>query len=127
MQESRFICPNCRLPLAHGERVMRCADGHSFDVAREGYVNLLTGKPRRGAAAGDTAAMVRARRAFLERGHYAPLAAAVARGVGSARIVADAGCGEGYYLGRLMTEPGLAGAVFYGTDVSKPAVAAAAK
>lgn len=101
-----LICPVCELPLAREERAWRCSRGHSFDRAREGYVHLAGSRQP-----GDTRAMLRARRAFLERGHYAPLAAAL-----SALAVAhyaalppekrllgtlDAGCGEGYYIGHV--------------------------
>jgi len=107
--------------------VLRCETGHSFDLAREGYVNLLVGK--RPAITGDSAAMIAARRAFLARGHYAPLVQAVAGAAAGAQpqVVADAGCGEGYYLGALAGTPEFSGARFYGTDISKPAIVAAAK
>lgn len=108
-QPTIFHCPICDEPLAPEGAALTCPRGHTFDVAREGYVNLLRGKPR-----GDTREMARARRTFLERGWYAPLArrlcalAAVALaepgapGAGAAPGVLDAGCGEGYYLGQLM-------------------------
>ena len=123
-----FICPNCRQPLVSEGRTLRCEAGHSFDVAREGYVNLVTGKAP-SASQGDDAAMVQARRAFLGRGYYEPLATALGEIVGadSPRLIADFGCGEGYYLGQLMRSPQLTGAMAYGTDISKPAMAAAAK
>ena len=89
---------------------LRCGSGHSFDVARQGYVNLMTGHARPGTA--DTAEMVVARRAFLAAGHYAPLAGAVASlaagavpsaGAGAARpLVLDAGAGTGYYLAAVL-------------------------
>ena len=128
MSQTELICPVCRRPLAVSERAVGCEAGHSFDVAREGYVNLLVGKAP-GALQGDNAEMVRARRAFLARGYYRPLAEAVAAGVGAdrPRVVADFGCGEGYYLGQLMRSPGLEHVRAYGTDISKPAIVAAAK
>lgn len=71
--------------------------GHSFDVARQGYVNLL------GAAGGDTAAMVADRADFLAAGHYAPLASLVAEWAAAAGgLVVDAGAGTGYYLGAVL-------------------------
>ncbi len=111
---------------------MRCENGHSFDVAREGYVNLLVGKRRVGAAAGDTATMVAARRAFLQRGFYEPLVQELATSVNGGLAhnpgaVVDVGCGEGFYLGELVKKPALANMRAYGTDISKPAIAMAAK
>jgi len=128
MSQTELICPVCRLALAGYERAVGCESGHSFDVAREGYVNLLTGKAP-GALQGDNAEMVRARRAFLARGYYRPLAEAVAEAAGAdrPRVVADFGCGEGYYLGQLMSAAGLENVRAYGTDISKPAIVAAAK
>jgi 23S rRNA (guanine745-N1)-methyltransferase len=126
--QTELICPTCQLPLAASERLMSCVAGHSFDLAREGYVNLLTGKAP-SAMQGDNAEMVRARRAFLGRGYYQPLAKAVAEAAGADRpqVVADFGCGEGYYLNQLMHASGQEKMRAYGTDISKPAIAAAAK
>ena len=106
-----LTCPICDEPLAREGASLRCPRGHSFDVAREGYVNLLTGKPR-----GDTREMALARRTFLEQGWYRSLAdqlavlsarcladaAGRAAGSEAALAVVDAGCGEGYYLGHLL-------------------------
>lgn len=100
-----LICPLCRQDLLLVDRVYRCAAGHSFDRAREGYVNLLLRRP--GPSVGDSREMLAARAAFLGAGHYQPLSDAVnrevlarlaERGVGA---VLDVGCGTGYYLARL--------------------------
>ena len=79
---------------------MRCTAGHTFDIARQGYVNLL------GAGTGDTAAMVADRAAFLAAGHYAPLADLVAEWAAGAAagLVVDAGAGTGYYLGAVLDQ-----------------------
>lgn len=123
-----YICPICRESLMRVERSLQCANGHSFDISREGYVNLLAGKPL-GALVGDSAEMVAARRAFLDTGHYRPLADLLGEIVAETkpRVVADFGCGEGYYLGELAGRAKLSGAQLYGTDVSKPAIVTAAK
>ncbi|MEZ4659394.1 MAG: hypothetical protein R2911_17685 [Caldilineaceae bacterium] len=73
-----FICPICNGALTQIERRLACPNAHSFDMAREGYVNLLhqSKKPR---IQGDAKEMLQARRAFLQRSHYAPLAAAINR------------------------------------------------
>ena len=64
------LCPNCRKPLLEEEKRWICPEGHSFDKAREGYVNLLF---RHGGTHGDNREMVLARRKFLDSGHYLPL------------------------------------------------------
>ena len=51
-----------------GGGALACALGHSFDVAKEGHVNLMVGRGSR--ATGDTAEMLAARRRFLNAGHY---------------------------------------------------------
>jgi 23S rRNA (guanine745-N1)-methyltransferase len=56
-------CPVCSATLDCAGGVLRCPAGHSFDVARQGYVNLVPGR-------GDTTEMVAARAAFLDSGHY---------------------------------------------------------
>ena len=119
-------CPHCGGGLELGEGAARCAEGHSFDVARQGYLNLLPGDARTGSA--DTAAMVRARAEFLAGGHYAPIAEAVAAAAGAdpgRGCAIDLGAGTGYYLAavleRLPTTQGLA------LDVSKHALRVAAR
>ncbi|QYC37902.1 23S rRNA (guanine(748)-N(1))-methyltransferase [Nonomuraea coxensis DSM 45129] len=77
-----LVCPVCRAGVRLGERELRCARGHGFDVARQGYVSLLVGSRPPGTA--DSAEMVAARAAFLDAGHYAPLAEAVAGAVAEA-------------------------------------------
>jgi 23S rRNA (guanine745-N1)-methyltransferase len=129
MQESIWMCPVCEGPLARGEKSFACAAGHSFDIAREGYVNLVLAQHRRSAAAGDPKDSLRHRRAFLDEGHYAPLAAALVdllAGEAPDRVL-DAGCGEGYYLRQLALSPALGGVRLYGVDVAKEAIRLAAK
>lgn len=78
--------------------MLRCADGHSFDIARQGYVNLVPGP-------GDTPAMVEARESFLAAGHYRRLGDALAdeaRGIEAAGAVVDLGAGTGHYLARVL-------------------------
>ena len=101
-----LICPNCGAGLADAGGAVRCANGHAFDVARQGYVNLLPGGARTGTA--DTAEMVEARDWFLGTGCYEPIARAVARaatgsGAGDvAGCVVDVGAGTGYYLAAVL-------------------------
>ncbi len=93
-------CSVCAEPVSLTGRTLRCERRHSFDLARQGYVNLLHARIPAGTA--DTAPMVDARAAFLSSGAYAPLAEAVAE-VGSAPgLIIDAGAGPGYYLSRVL-------------------------
>jgi len=112
----------------------RCAAGHSYDIARQGYTHLLPVQHKRSRDPGDSKAMVAARQRFLNAGHYQPVADAVARAVLAHRSTSgslcclDAGCGEGYYL-RQLAEAGAgeASLSLLGLDISKWAVLSAAK
>jgi Methylase involved in ubiquinone/menaquinone biosynthesis len=120
----RFLCPLCAQALRPDGGSLRCASKHAFDVAREGYVNLLPSHHRRSARAGDSAEMVAARRAFLAAGHYAPLERALAELSGAlagGADVLDVGCGEGTLTAAL------AGDRVHGVDISRPAIRAAAR
>lgn len=120
-----FLCPVCRAPLTTGTAAWRCAGGHAFDVAREGYVNLLPVQHKHSRSPGDSAGMLRARRAFLAAGHYAPLRDAVVdllRPLGAERLL-DLGCGEGWYTGAMTA----IAADVTGIDIAKDAVRLAAR
>ena len=71
---SLLLCPVCGCGLKKTERTYLCESGHSFDIARFGYVNLMAGKPP---AIGDNREMIDARHRTLESGIYAPLCAAL--------------------------------------------------
>lgn len=117
---------DCRLPLAPEGRRLSCPKGHSFDVARSGYVNLLQPQERRSKQPGDTADAVAARRRLHDCGVTGALLEGIREIVqaGSSDIVLDAGCGDGFYLGSLAAEAGFAA---HGLDISIPAVDAAAR
>lgn len=121
-----LACPVCAAGLARQGGALCCGSGHSFDVARQGYVNLLagTGSARTGTA--DTAAMVADRADFLAAGHYAPLAALVAERVGAPDgLVVEAGAGTGYYLAAALDRA--PDAVGLALDVSPAALRRAAR
>jgi 23S rRNA (guanine745-N1)-methyltransferase len=128
-------CPVCAGRLSLGERALTCSRGHSFDIARQGYVNLTAGQA--GPGTGDTAAMVAAREEFLGTGHYRPIAEAVrslalrslaGRPVGDRDedgLVVDLAGGTGYYLAHVLDAlPGRAGLC---VDLSAPALRRAAR
>lgn len=129
---SSFCCPLDGKALRLKEKVWRCPAGHSFDVASQGYVNLLPVQDKRSRDPGDSREMVAARRRFLEAGFYQPIAAALAEAVladlPTAAACLDAGCGEGYYLRELASAlPEGRSLSLLGLDISKWAVLAAAK
>ena len=126
-----FCCPLCAQPLTWEEHCCRCAAGHSFDRASEGYAHLLPANRKHSKNPGDDKQMVAARCAFLDKGYYAPLrdtlcqlAVRLTAGEPSP-VIFDSGCGEGYY------SAGLAHAIpnstLAGIDISKFAVRRAAK
>lgn len=130
---SLYRCPLCGAPLREEEHALRCAAGHCFDQAREGYVHLLPVGQKHSKAPGDDKGMVAARRAFLDQGFYAPLRQALCvlsvELTGSAPVVLDAGCGEGHYTAGVRQALLDAGKTprMAGIDISKFSVQKAAR
>lgn len=136
-----LVCPldGAVLRLAEHGGAWVCSKGHSFDIAKQGYVNLLPVQHKRSKDPGDSKAMVAARREFLQCGFYQPIAkaiSAVVRAEAAARVdaepcftVLDAGCGEGYYLRELLEDADIQRypIAAVGLDISKWAVMAASK
>jgi 23S rRNA (guanine745-N1)-methyltransferase len=125
-----LTCPICESCLSKVGTTLHCSHSHTFDIAREGYVNLLRKK-----LSGDTREMLQARRAFLERGFYQPLSdtlntlvSSYLSEIASPVNILDAGCGEGYYLGRLQRSLDQDKQhCFVGLDISKDGIRMAAK
>lgn len=120
-------CPTCRTRRLRPDRgALCCPAGHTFDIARHGYVSLLASTR---ATSGDDAVMVRARDRFLATGRYAPIRQAVARLAADAApergTVVDVGCGTGYYLAGVLDQ--LPGARGLGLDTSVRALRSAAR
>src|SRR5690554_4819673 len=129
-----LACPLDGEPLYRESSSWRCANGHNFDVARQGYVHLLPVQKKRSKDPGDSKEMVAARQRFLGAGYYQPIAGAVSAAVlkdvseGSHLDCLDAGCGEGYYLRQLASAAdGRVSLAVLGLDISKWAVLAAAR
>lgn len=127
-------CPVCDLPLIRQGSSYQCENGHSFDVAKEGYVNLLLSNQKKSKLPGDNADMMRHRRQFLQQGYYEPLAQNVASeldavlcsGASEQAHLLDNGCGEGYYT-NLIRQHLSCSVDCYGVDISKDAIRYAAK
>ncbi|MEE0784375.1 MAG: hypothetical protein U0M10_00325, partial [Oscillospiraceae bacterium] len=102
------ICPLCGQTLATGTSPWRCPNGHCFDVARQGYVNLLPVQQKHARHPGDTPAQVAARKRFLDAGFYAPIRdtalALLQPHLPPRPSLLDAGCGEGYYAKSIAAE-----------------------
>ena len=130
---SIFRCPICGAPLTREERVYRCAAGHSYDIAKEGYTHLLPPNRKHSAAPGDDKGMAAARREFLSKGYYAPLrdalCAEINKRTGDTPVLLDTGCGEGYYTAGIYQSLRAAGKQprMAGSDISKFILRSAAK
>ncbi|MFX0575713.1 putative RNA methyltransferase [Nocardia nepalensis] len=120
-----LACPECGSGMESRDRALRCGLGHSFDIAKQGYVSLLTGASTK--MTGDTAAMLDARAAFQVGGHFAPIADAVAAAVAAddssgpvldEDAVLEVGAGTGYYLSAALDAVPARGIAL---DVAKPA------
>lgn len=121
-----LLCPICAAPLEKQNTAYICQKRHSFDLARQGYANLLPVQQKRSLQPGDTREQVLSRRAFLDGGFYAPIADALcklAQDHDCTGPVLDIGCGEGYYSTRLANA---LGCDLIGLDISKEAVRCAA-
>jgi len=125
-----LACPVCAAELSIGPTAASCPNGHSFDRARSGYLNLLLSNKKQSAEPGDSPAMMQSRRAFLQGGFYDPMSAAANTAVAeivagrTPANVADLGCGEGFFTARLKTALATAssGADCYGVDISRPGI-----
>ncbi|MCX5863841.1 MAG: methyltransferase domain-containing protein [Deltaproteobacteria bacterium] len=129
-------CPVCREPLLVTATGYQCAANHSFDAARQGYVNLVLAQNKHSKEPGDDPEMVLSRRRFLDLGYYNPVSDGINEAVGTVLAglereneccVLDAGCGEGFYLQRLKealahTPEVRLPITYHGVDVSKFAV-----
>jgi 23S rRNA (guanine745-N1)-methyltransferase len=123
-------CPLCKSGFTDAAGALVCRSGHSFDLAREGYVNLLSGRRRRPAAGGDSPLQLGNRAEFLEAGHLDTVAAMVAAHVEEvphlSRHILDAGSGTGHHLARIVAR--LPGTVIgLGLDISTDAARQAAR
>ncbi len=129
-----YQCPLCQTKLDFVQHHYRCENNHQFDVAKEGYVNLMPAHHKRSKDPGDNKDMTQARRRFLDSGHYDKLRDTVANTCRewldntSAQLL-DIGCGEGYYTNQVESTLRASNphAKVFGLDISKVAIRYAAK
>ncbi len=124
---AQYLCPLCQQALLLKAGSYRCTDNHSFDQAKQGYVNLLPVQFKHSKEPGDNKAMVKARRAFLDKGYYQPLAnnmlAFYKKYADKNADIFDAGCGEGFYTHQHKTKLNSV----YGVDIAKETIKIAAR
>jgi len=124
-----FLCPICAYSLVQKNKSFKCENSHSFDCAKEGYVNLLPVQHKKSKQPGDNRAMVNARKLFLENGFYDLIIAPSIKLIdqySKTPTTLDIGCGDGYFTSKIfsnLAEP----KINYGMDISKEAVKTAAK
>lgn len=138
MTASILLCPVCKESLQANEsnKSLSCVNNHSFDRARQGYLNLLLAHKKKSKNPGDSQEMVIARQAFLNSDFYRPISDSLNQIIVDAALkteqpiqVLDIGCGEGYYSQRMhhsLSDHQIEHKLF-GLDISKDAVIAAAK
>lgn len=131
MPRATLLCPvrGCGLPLSRVEKSWTCPRGHSFDVARSGYCNLLQPQDRRSRNPGDPKEAAEARRRLFAAGHGEPLLRALVEILDDLDLPArpailDVGCGEGSMLDAVGREREIEA---HGLDLSVPAIDLAAR
>lgn len=139
LEQISLACPLDGLALSKSPSGFLCAKNHCYDIARQGYVNLLPVQLKASRQPGDSKSMVAARRDVLEGGYFSALADTVADSISlhtgslaeTGGLIVDAGCGEGYYTAkfsdRVSSDTGSSSIRVLGIDVSKWSVLSAAK
>lgn len=91
-----LICPKCQQKLVKENKSYKCLNRHTYDIAKQGYVNLVLGNQK---VSGDSLEMVQARTLFLNQGYYQILQEKLVEIVKQIhpQFCVDLGCGEGYY------------------------------
>jgi len=144
--QSVYQCPVCKEALEQANKSFICKQNHTFDVSREGYVNLLLANRKKTKNPGDNKLMAEGRQNFLAQGYYDPLseeinkiiaafitdtAAGIKAGPETVYDILDVGCGVGTYSGKLKeslkNEDFSARVRLWGIDISRPAIKKASK
>lgn len=127
---TKFICPVCKGILHKCDKSLSCKNGHSYDLSKHGYVNLMRSQKSSKKRHGDDKLMLNSRHDFLNKGYYKPLLEAITDEVikkadGKPITLLDVGCGEGYYTAHINNSLEISDC--YGIDISKDALICAAK
>lgn len=124
---NHLICPKCKSKFQLSDKTLVCENKHCYDIAKEGYVNLLSGS-KNGSLIGDNRDMAMSRRDFLNKGYFSTLAEALKEELDLLKVsnpcVLDICCGEGYYSSYLKEQ---CSGEFWGFDISKEMIRLAAK
>ena len=133
LMKTLYTCPVCASTLEINGNQYICKKNHQYDMAKEGYVNLLLASQKNSKEPGDSKEMINARRDFLSKGYYDELIKAIATTISESKCkslsIMDMGCGDGYFIHKInseLTNKGLKH-ICIGIDISKAAVRAAAK
>ena len=120
-----IVCPLCQASFTQEKTRWVCSNAHSFDMAKQGYINLLPVQHKNSKSPGDTPEAVLARREFLQAGFYEPLRELLMQKLSAInpQTVLDLGCGEGFYTSGMSA---IASRVI-GLDIAKTAIQIAAK
>lgn len=131
-ENSILTCPVCAETLHAYEKTYACANKHTFDRAKQGYVNLLLSNQKKTLQPGDNKEMVKSRLDFLKRDYYQPIVTALNSAISqkltalnmTSPHIADLGCGVGYYLAKLRQDllAEFPQTQYWGTDISKEAI-----
>ncbi|MEK5330924.1 MULTISPECIES: putative RNA methyltransferase [unclassified Lysinibacillus] len=116
-----FACPICQESMqVYDQGRLTCSANHSFDIAKQGYVNMLT----HSAASKYSKDLFESRKTIIDSGLYDPLEEKIAELIGEAKTVLDTGCGEGSHLARILSQKQGIG---IGIDIAKEGILAAAR
>lgn len=130
-----IICPVCKKDLIRNEKTYGCKNNHSFDMGKQGYLNLLLSNQKHSRTPGDDKEMILSRKRFLEKDYYKIISdrvnSLILENLGDKKSVniLDIGCGEGYYTGNIkkfLESLGVKSNII-GIDISKEAIISAAK
>ncbi|MBO6047505.1 MAG: methyltransferase domain-containing protein [Erysipelotrichaceae bacterium] len=122
---NQLACPKCHQPLLRKDRSYQCVNHHNYDIAKQGYINLLLNPDKATNNPGDSKESLQARKAYLNQGYYDVILNEVTRYIKEhaqpSMDILDLGCGEGYYTFGMKKQLGDTHN-YYGLDISKTAI-----
>lgn len=120
----KLACPKCHQPLTLNNKSYYCPNHHTYDLAKQKYLNLLLNPDKSSNNPGDSKESLIARKNYLNKGYYDIILNAVKNQIipQPNLHILDLGCGEGYYLSSLMKSLNEPSNTYYGLDISKTAI-----